>query len=925
MKKVFSMFLILIMILPLLPANASENTCLIEFDGVTPTYSLSGTLAYIEGHHNDNAPVEAVSGKSGWCLTPTNSFNTICINLANSYMHELNGNRDVLMDVCYYDGDSSDAGNKFCVFYISKNHHNENAGVITLTGSGTWKTHTFVLEKPRLVDFGNAPLKNISISVKSSYMGTSKGEVIIASANVYYGEERELFFTLDSENVGNIFFNNDPIILDMILENPFAVNHGDLTVKLTLVDKLTSEEYETEKTVSIGRAVSRTEHLDLRELNLPFGLYEVSADIYNGDRLVISDVTELSRINARGSNEPSLDGVNNNFLGINTHAARYSSDTVKDYVYLAKRSGVGFIRTTLGWESIEKSEGQYVIPGSIMTLIEEAKKNNLKIMATLGNRRTDIYPNYKPWRTGSTEDNFQGYLEKYSDYVEYTVTQLKDYVECWEIYNEYGLSYPGYDITNDTIAAEAARDYSDILKAGYEAVKNADPDAIVVGGVFDMNSSPVNFSETLFDTYDAADYMDVLSFHTYCNGSDTSGEIRTLNTYENRFNGFIDTYGDNQELYLDEFNFNMQAGLSQEEQALYNVRLLTKQRHDGAVDRIYLYNLDGTEYNLKEGLGFLVRPQDDYDYIVKTSSARPNYAAFAFMNKLLRLSDSIDFTEDAKGNYIYEFYDNIHQRPVYVIWNKTESNTNTSSVTIEDEGTELFGYDMYGNELGSGDGSLTVTTGRKPVYIAGPEKDLTFSQDDETYKVTISGEGTKGDSISIVVLNKGIDEDEFTSVDNILYLDQKPIDSYGAWEFTFKITQGNGAYTILVKEESGIIVTYNLNYNAGNLRIGYELLQEHGGVENFSSLTDGNLDINYRIDNPENKKTPFLVFGCLYKGDELIKVVKSPDGQLNETDLIKTGAITIPDVKKSEIDKLQIMVIDGTDNLCPLVKKFVLE
>lgn len=922
MKKVFSMFLILIMILPLLPANASENSCFIEFNTEQPiTIDGKLTRAYISEYYNGEADLETKSGTTGWCLTPGTNYNTIYINLNDSYMNRLDGNRDVLMDVCYYDGDTGDAGNKFCVYYVSQKHMNENAGIITLTGSGKWKTHTFVLEKPKLSDIGAAPYyRNISISVTSTYMGTSKGEVIIASADIYYGDERELFFTLDSENVGNIFFNNDPVILNMMLENPFSVSHGELTASITLVNQMTGEEYDTDKVISLGSAVSHTEQLDLTELDLPFGLYDVSVDIYKGDTLVISDITELSRINARGNIEPSLDVVNNSFLGFNTHAGYYTADTIKDLMYLAKRSGVGFVRTTVSWESIEKSEGEYIIPNYIMTILTEAKKNNLKVMAVLGNNRTSIYPNYKPWRTGSTEENFQGYLNKYSDYVEYTVTQLEDYVECWEIYNEYGMDYPGNISDNSDTAKIAAKDYSDILKAGYYAVKAADPDAVVVGGVFDGYTAVADFSETLYDTYDAADYMDVLSFHSYCSGSDTSGEIRVLNDKIDRFNEYIDTYGGNEELYLDEFNFTSVQGLSEEEQALYNVRLLTKLRYEAELDRIYPYCLESTSYNLSSGYGFIDRPEDDYDYIVKPAAARPNYAAFAFMNKLLRLSDAIDFTEDANGNYIYEFHDKIHQRPVYVIWNKTES-----SVTIENEGTELFGYDMYGNTLGTGNGSLTVTTGRKPVYVAGPEKDLTFIQDDETYKVTMSGEGTAGESISIAVLNKGIDETQFASIDDVLYIEQKLIDSGGEWEFTFKITQGNGAYTILVTEESRRKVIYNLNYDTGNLTVAYEFTQEQGRVESFDSLADGNLDIHYRIDNPENKRTGFLVFGCLYKGEELVKVVKSPDGQLMETDLIKTGSITIPDVKKSEIDKLQIMVFDGTDNVRPLVRKFVLE
>jgi len=116
-----------------------------------------------------------------------------------------------------------------------------------------------------------------------------------------------------------------------------------------------------------------------------------------------------------------------------------------------------------------------------------------------------------------------------------------------------------------------------------------------------------------------------------------------------------------------------------------------------------------------------------------------------------------------------------------------------------------------------------------------------------------------------------------------------------------------------------------LTYDAGKLKVKYQLMQAESEISKFSALGDGNLNINYRIDNPENKKTGFNIFGCLYKGDTLVDVVKSPDSQLLETDLIKTGSFTVPDIKKSEIDKVQILILDGTNNLKPLYQKFVLE
>ncbi len=923
MKKIFSMFLIFIMVLPSLLVNAEDTECLIEFDRSTPTYSISGTHAFISGHHEDSIPVAEYNNQSGWLLSPTESYNTICINLADNFMNKLPGTQDVLMDVCYYDGSSSDKGSKFCVYYDSQNHYNENAGIVELGGTGVWKTHTFVLEKPRLNDIGNAPLRNIAISVTSSYMGASSGNVAIGSAKIYYGEKRELFFSVDSENIGNIFFNDESVELDVILENPYSVSHGDLTAKLTLTSKTDGSIYETEKTVAMGSSKTVSDKISLDDLSLPFGIYDISADIYRGNTLVASDRTEFSRISAKKSNEPSPDGINNSFLGINTHAARYSADSVRNLVYLAERSGAGFIRTTIGWESVEKAQGIYEISEMQRTLIQEAKNKNLKITAVLGNSNTTVYPDYMPWRTGYAEEDFQKYLENYSAYVEYVVSELKDDVECWEIYNEYTMDYPDFDSTDTDIAVAAARDYADILRTGYEAVKREDPAALVVGGAFAGVTD--SFAGTLYDTFGVSDYMDAVSFHSYCGGSDTSGEIDTLNNYKNRLSGYIDDSGAEHKIYLDEFNFHTGGTLNEEEQAIYNVRLLTKEKYLGDIDRIYSYNLESSSYDNPNGYGFVKRPEDDYDYLKKTMAARPNFAALAFMNKLLRLSDAVEFTEDANGNYIYEFYDNINERPVYVIWNKTRDDSVTSDVTIDNPGIELTAYDMYGNEISTSMGTLTVTAGKKPVYVTSPEKDFLVGQDDETYKVSIQGVGTIGDNISIVVLNKGTRESDFSMAEQILYTNQKQIDSEGNWSFTFKVTQGNGEYTILLTEEDGGRFVYNLSYNAGNMQVNYELYQEDGGVYDFDSVTDGNLDINYRIENPENKESTFNIFGCLYMGDKLVKVVKSPDSKLLKTDLIKTGSITIPNIKKSEIDKVQIMIFDGTDNIKPLYPKFVLE
>lgn len=931
MKKVFSMFLILIMILPLLPVNAQDSSCLIEFDSAQPSYSMSGTHAFISGHHNDGAITASHNGTTGWVLNPTSDksdagygYHTLFINLPDSFMNNLPGTQDVLVDICYYDGLSSDKGNKFCVFYDSQDHYYETAGIVTLAGSGEWKTHTFVLEKPRLHDIGEYPTMNIGISVTSSYMGTSKGNVTIASAEICYGEERDLFLTLDSENVGNIFFGSDSVNLKMDLENPYAVNHGDLTVKFTITDKYNGSTYKTEKTVSVGDSMSLADSVSFDDLSLPFGIYNVTADIYSGETLVVSDTTEISRVSSKLDNEPANeDGVNNPFFGINTHAVWFNEEqTVTDLLYLAEKLGAGYVRINFSWDDFEKTAGEYVIPENARLFIEEANKRNLRVMVMLGNDNLAAYPGCPGWRAGSTEENFQTFLEAYSNFVKYIVSELGDAVECWEIFNEYTLDYPGYDKNSDEIANEAAADYADILKAGYNAVKEIAPDARIVGGAIDVTGQYDNHAGVLYREYNAGAYMNALSYHFYAfNNSD---QIDSLNNRTDRLKGYITEAEADNEIYLSEFNFHSDAYsyYTEEEITIYNAKLFIKERYDGRIDRIYAYNLENGSYSTSKGYGYVLRPEDDYDYLSKTSSARASFAVVSFMNKLLRLSDNIDSEVDDNGNRIYEFYDNINDRPVYAIWNENDA---ASSVTINKSDTELFAYDMYGNLLNTADDSITVETGVEPVYVTGPEKDFLMGEGNDPYKVTVSGDGTIGNNISIVVLNKGISKEEYNSVNHLLYANQSVVDPGGKWSFTFKITQGNGMYEVLLAEENGEIFTYELEYDAGELRVGYELNQNDRQIKNFASLGDGDLDITYRIDNPENRKSKYTLFACLYKGNNLVDVVKSPDSEFCESDLITTGSISVPAVKKSEIDKVQIMVFTDTDTLCPLVKKFVLE
>ena len=57
---------------------------------------------------------------------------------------------------------------------------------------------------------------------------------------------------------------------------------GDLTAKLLITDKYNGNIYRLETAVPVGDSESLTHNVNLDELNLPFGIYNVTADIYSG-------------------------------------------------------------------------------------------------------------------------------------------------------------------------------------------------------------------------------------------------------------------------------------------------------------------------------------------------------------------------------------------------------------------------------------------------------------------------------------------------------------------------------------------------------------------------------------------------------------------------------------------------------------------
>ena len=148
------------------------------------------------------------------------------------------------------------------------------------------------------------------------------------------------------------------------------------------------------------------------------------------------------------------------------------------------------VRDEVNWWTVEPVKGQLSLPERARW-IESAAENGMDCLAVLsyGNpiydfgrpAQTDIDAGAAwdctiPVRDGDPETTVDDeYFDAYICYVDFVSKSFAGKVRAYEIWNEPDIKYFN---TKDATAA----DYTEMLKAAYETIKQNDPDAAVLGG-----------------------------------------------------------------------------------------------------------------------------------------------------------------------------------------------------------------------------------------------------------------------------------------------------------------------------------------------------------------------------------------------------------------------------------------------------------
>lgn len=497
-------------------------------------------------------------------------------------------------------------------------------------------------------------------------------------------EIRAVYANIGSENKSIFVFTNDELF-----DLRFQIQKTDhstqsISSQVIIEDLITGKEKynKTVQNISIPSSGIFTSS-KIQYTDMTCGIFKMTVKVYVGSTEVASTTEIFCRIKA--PNEPQL------MSGMNLHIPNDNSIAAK-LVNMAAKTGMSIWRISIPWASVEKTKHQYEIPTLALNAIDHAINLGVTplIILAYGN---DLY--------GETDPHNDTWRTAYANYCNYVVSALASkQVKYFEVWNEWNANMG--KVPN--IGHRDGASYAKVLCDAYTAIKQANPNAKVVGGA--VAGAVEEWINDMF-AYEEKfifDYMDIFSFHTYplqsINGDvtafvdpdayDYTAELEKIRT-------LMDNYHDIIPIWLTETGWPTHIGteygyqgVSEEQQAAYLIQLYAKMlqvKDEYSIQNICWYDMmnDGTDkMNPQDNFGML------YSYFESSATLRytpkPSYIAFGALNAIL---------EKINNGTVVD-----------ILWDNTET-------TVRLRSNNETVWDMYGNPITETEIQLTY----KPIYV----------------------------------------------------------------------------------------------------------------------------------------------------------------------------------------------------------------
>jgi hypothetical protein len=169
-----------------------------------------------------------------------------------------------------------------------------------------------------------------------------------------------------------------------------------------------------------------------------------------------------------------------------------------------KAAGLTWVRHGFHWGAIEKEKGVYDY-GDYERFVKDCHARGLKIVGVVALQNKALYPHPKD-DPGTTA---------YANYAAALVTHFKDYDIAWEIWNEPNtMTFWGKHGKGNS--KEFAEEYYRMTKAAVTAMKQANPDCVILGGsVSNMWSKSYEWMDFAFQAGILKLDLDGWSVHPY--------------------------------------------------------------------------------------------------------------------------------------------------------------------------------------------------------------------------------------------------------------------------------------------------------------------------------------------------------------------------------------------------------------------------
>ncbi|WP_101952741.1 VCBS domain-containing protein [Mycobacterium sp. 3519A] len=264
---------------------------------------------------------------------------------------------------------------------------------------------------------------------------------------------------------------------------------------------------------------------------------------------------------------------------------------------LLKADGVDTIRILIPWVGVEPSNDSWNW-SAVDRMVNSAKARNMTVIGILNSPPDWAMVPGSPSLGGPPADPAE-----YAEFVGMVAARYAGKVSAYEVWNEPNY-YRFWEPTPDPAA------YTALLKVGYAAIKAADPNAVVVGGVIaaapDAGTQAIDSVRFVTEMYEAgaAGYFDALSFHPYSmalfsEGGSVAGSPLLM---ANQIHDVMVAYGDgNKKIWATEYGMPSYL-VTEAGQASYIDDFLTTWRDLDYAGPAYIHTLrDFATFDLAQG------------------------------------------------------------------------------------------------------------------------------------------------------------------------------------------------------------------------------------------------------------------------------------------------------------------------------------